>query len=96
MEVRFRTRRLQRSAASLDEATKRWGPKVAERYHDRLSLLRSAGSLSDLAPSRALHLHPLRGARSGAWALNLTEQWRLILLPTAAGAIVEEVTNHYD
>ena len=61
----FRTRRLQRCAASRTEATKRSGPKVAERYHDRLNLLRSVDSLSDLAPSRALHLHPLGGLVPG-------------------------------
>jgi proteic killer suppression protein len=96
MDVRYRTRRLQRCAASRAEAIKRWGPKVAERYHQRLALIRSVDSLQELGPSRALHLHPLKGARAGTWALNLTEQWRLIVRPVDHGVIVEEVSRHYE
>jgi toxin HigB-1 len=97
VEVEFRTRHLQRCAANRAEAVRRWGPRVADRYLQRLDLLRAADSLAELGGSRSLHLHPLKGERDGDWALNLTERWRLIIQQTDRGSvIVEEVTNHYE
>lgn len=97
MEVRYGTRLLQRCAESLSEATRRWGPKVGAKYQQRLAIIESASSMEDVAAVRSLRMHPLRGDRSGTFALDLTEQWRLIIRPAEDDVvIIEEVTNHYE
>ncbi len=97
MEVRFASRALERRAASIDAATRAWGPVVARRYIQRINLLTRTPTFADLFAIRALRLHPLIGGRSGQHALALTGRWRLIVrrLPDEKAVLVEEVTHHY-
>ena len=79
MEVRFRTRRLERCASHITPAIREWGNEVGRRYIDRVQLLQEVQALEDLYAFRATGLHPLRGDRRGQFALRLTGQMRLIV-----------------
>jgi plasmid maintenance system killer protein len=69
---------------------------VARRYQDRIELLKTVGTMMELHAIISLHLHPLKGDRAGTWAINLTEQWRLIFSIQEDYIMVEEVSNHYE
>ncbi len=50
MEVRFRTKRLQRCYESQKAAQRQWGTKIARKYVERVNILIASRSTADLAP----------------------------------------------
>ena len=97
MEVRFRTRRLERCARHVIPAVREWGTEVGPRYIDRVQLLQEVIALEDLYTFRAAGLHPLRGGRRGQFALRLTGRMRLIIErgPDAGSVTVVEVVDYH-
>jgi plasmid maintenance system killer protein len=85
VDVRFRTRKLQRSFERSAEATRAWGPDVGRRHVQRVTALVAADRVADLYQIRAFDLHPLTGERRGQLALRLTGEVRLIL--TVEGSV---------
>ena len=98
MEVRFRTRRLERCFVDSGGAVREWGPAVGRRYVQRVEALKAVERFDDLFDIRALDLHPLRGHRRGQYAMRLTGAVRLIITrdATAPSVTVEEVTDYHD
>ena len=97
MEIRFRSRRLERAYRTADRAAREWGPEVGRRYVQRIEALRAAERLDDLFAIRALDLHPLRGDRRGQYAIRLTGVLRLIVSVDRDRRLitVEEVTDYH-
>lgn len=98
MGVRFASNRLERCADDYLEAVREWGAPVARRYIARVRVLRDAAAFRDLWGNRSLRLHSLSGQRQGQYAIDLTNRWRLIVVPGMAGngLVIAEVTQHYD
>ncbi len=97
MEVRFRTRQLQRRYEQSAEAIRRWGPEVGRRYVHRINNLIDAATIRDVYTMRQLDLHPLTGDRRGQIAIRLTGQMRLVLtLDDESSVTVEEVVDYHD
>jgi toxin HigB-1 len=97
LEVRFRSRRLQRCAERSAEATRAWGATVGQRYILRIRQLLAAPDVATLYRIRALDLHPLTGDRAGQHALRQTGRVRLIVTIDDARTIsVEEVVDYHD
>ena len=98
MEVRFASNRLGRCADDYREEVREWGAPVARRYISRVRVLRDAAAFRDLWSNRSLRLHPLSGQRQGQYAIDLTNRWRLIVVPDQSGngLVIAEVTQHYD
>lgn len=69
MEVLFGNRRLQNAYEKSAEATRRWGPEVARKYVTRIEMLHAAENFQTARKIQSLRLHPLKGARSGDWAI---------------------------
>ena len=97
MDVSFRTNHLERCYAESARAVQQWGPDVAERYIVAITFLKSARDMQDAYNISFLHLHPLRGSRTGQLSIRLAGRWRLIIARgnTEHSVIVEEVSNHY-
>lgn len=98
MQVKFRTKQLQRCYESHKDAARKWGAGVARRYVERIGILYAAETVEDLHRIPVLRLHPLKGNRQGQHALWLTAQARLIVTftgKTATIAWIEEVSKHY-
>ena len=98
MQVKFRTRQLQRCYESHAEATRRWGATLARRYVQRINALYAAETVEDLYRIPPLRFHGLKGDRQGQYALSLTDRVRLLV--SVAGEAkrivsVEEVSKHY-
>ena len=94
----FRTRVLERCFLSVSDAQRKWGPIVASKYVQRITVLRSTPGFDDLFAICAFRLHPLKGDRQGDYAITIHGQWRLIVTlgETVDRLIVKEVSDHYD
>ena len=95
MEISFRTRRLERCFADVDEAVKAWGPLVGRAYIKAGVRLEDAVTWQDARAMRGWQLHPLRGEHKGLWSATLHGRWRLILSRAGDTVRIEEVSNHY-
>ena len=98
MEIRFKTKKLQKQYESAKEAEKVYGAQVAKKYIMRVAILKSAKCFEDLYKIPSLKFNPLKGNRKGEYAIKLTGYWRLII--TNDGEIfdiakIEEVSDHY-
>ncbi len=99
MEIRFRTRKLRKQYEDHREAEKAYGPQVARRYIERVNLIKSSQDIEVLKKLPGLRCHSLKGNRSGEWALNLTDRYRLIFVLEGARleiATIQEVSKHYE
>ena len=99
MEIRFKTKKLEKQYISSNEAIKAYGLQVAKKYITRINILQSANSFEDLYSMPTLKFHPLTGDRKGEYAISLTGYYRLIITQdgeTFDIAKIEEVSKHYD
>ena len=99
MEVRFKTKRLQKQYENHKVAEKDYDKQVAKRYIQRVIILKSAKSFEDLYKIPQLKFHPLTGNRDGEFAISLTGFYRLIITNDGDAfdiAKIEEVSKHYD
>lgn len=99
MEVRFRTKKLQRQYEQANEAKRAFGATVARKYIQRVNIIKSAENLDELRKLPGLRCHELKGNRRGQWAINLTGFFRLIFCLEGVQlhiARIEEVSKHYD
>lgn len=98
MEIRFKTKKLEKQYLNSKEAIKAYGLQVAKKYIQRVTILKNAKNFEELYSVPTLDFHPLKGNRKGQYALTLTGYWRLII--TNDGEIfdiakIEEVSDHY-
>ncbi len=98
MEIRFRTKKLEKQYLSHKEAQKAYGQQVAKKYIMRINIIKAAKCFDDLYAIPTLKFHPLVGKRKGEYAITLTGFYRLII--TNDGEIfdiarIEEVSKHY-
>lgn len=99
MEVRFRTKKLQKQYENSKDAFKTYGDKVGKKYVQRITILKSAKSFDDLYKIPQFKFHPLTGNRDGEFAISLTGFYRLIITndgDTFDIVKIEEVSKHYD
>ncbi len=79
MKIEFATNRLTDASQKLEEATRQFGVPIGRKYIQRLGILQATEKFSELYGLRALRLHPLKGDRSGQYAMVLTGNYRLII-----------------
>ncbi len=99
MEIKFKTKKLQKQYENSKDAVKVYGMPVAKKYIQRVNILKSAKSFDDLFQIPILKFHPLTGKREGEFAISLTGFYRLIITNDGDSfdiAKIEEVSKHYD
>ncbi len=99
MQLRFRTRKLQKQFEHYKEAEKAYGTHVARKYIQRVQLLQEARAFPEVMQLPGLGVHPLKGNRRGQYAARLTGAWRLIVAFEGSQleiVCIEEVSDHYD
>ncbi len=79
MEIEFSTNRLTNASTRLSDASRLFGIPIGRKYIQRLAVLRATDKFSQLYGLKALALHPLKGNRSGQYAITLTGNYRLII-----------------
>ncbi len=98
MEIRFRTKKLEKQYLSYKEASKAYGQQVAKKYIMRINMIKAAKCFDELYTITTLKFHPLEGKRKGEYAITLTGFYRLIITndgETFDIARIEEVSKHY-
>ena len=79
MKIEFSSSRLADASVSLAEAGRLFGVPIGRKYIQRLAVLRATDKFTQLYGHRALRLHPLKGNRTGQYAITLTGNYRLII-----------------
>ncbi len=97
MEVRFRTKRLQRNYQESATATREWGPAVGRKYISRINQLYAVKDFQGAYKIRSMRLHPLKGSKKGELSIYLAARWRLIVTKgdTEESVVIKEVSIHY-
>ena len=97
MEVKFRTRRLEKCAKEHKEAIRLFGRQLGLRYMQRIQDIQCCRSIDDFWTFPAFRFHELKGDRKGQSSIRLTGQMRLIVTFPREGVVkVEEVSKHYE
>lgn len=99
MEIKFKTKKLEKQYINHKEAEKAYGKDVARKFIQRINLLKSAKNFEELFNIPTLKFHPLKGQREGEFAMKLTGFYRLIITndnDVFDIAKIEEVSKHYD
>ena len=79
MQIEFSTNRLRDASLNFSEASRLFGIPISRKYIQRLAVIRATGKFAELFGLRALRLHPLKGNRSGQYAITLSGNYRLII-----------------
>ena len=95
MDLDFGNNRLRRNYTSSRDAVRDWGEDVARKYIQRIDQIIAAPDLHALGKLPSVRLHPLRGERTGEYALDLVGRWRLIVTIENDAVLIREVSNHY-
>lgn len=98
MEVRFRTRKLEREYVESKYAVRAYGKAVASRYIERINIIKSATDIEQLENTPAIDCHSLKGDRKGEWSVKLAGRLRLIFTLEGEAleiARIKEVSKHY-
>ena len=79
MDIEFGSRKLAEAGISFSESSRLFGTAIGRKYIQRLSVVRATDDFNQLYGHQALRLHPLKGNRSGQYAITLTGNFRLII-----------------
>lgn len=99
MEIKFRTRLLEKCYLKHEKAIKAFGDQVARKYIQRIDIIKQIKSFDELRRLPGLRCHPLTGNRQGQFAIDLTGFYRLIFKLEGERleiVYIEEVSKHYD
>ena len=79
MEIEFSSNHLMDASLNISEASRLFGVPIGRKYIQRLAILMAVEKFSQLYGFQALRLHPLKGNRTGQYAITLTGNYRLIV-----------------
>jgi len=80
MEISYKNRKLERSCDTESSAKACYG-SCAKKVVQRLGQLYAAIDLTDIKKDPSAHLHQLKGDRSGQFAINTKQPFRIIFIP---------------
>lgn len=98
MQIRYRTKKLEKFCTVAIEARKEYGLDIAEKLQQRVGELVAADSIDILVRGRIGNCHPLHGDRQGQYAMDLSQPFRLIIKKFDAQAnvvIIVEVEDYH-
>ena len=81
MRVVYRTRTLEKACNRQKDGDRLWGRQIAGKVRLRVTQIRAADTLADLRQLPGARFHQLRDNRAGQYAMDLTENWRIIVEP---------------
>ena len=96
MHIVFASHRLADAGISLSEANRLFGVPVGRKYIQRLAIIRATDNFAQLYGHRALRLHPLKGNRTGQYAISLTGNYRIVMEKVAEDSVrILEVEDYH-
>lgn len=91
MKITYKTKKLEKICTDYSKATSECGTQIAKKLYIRLVELESAQSLQDIKMINSARLHPLSGKREGEYAVDLTGNYRLILIASNGEIKLERI-----
>jgi proteic killer suppression protein len=79
VELEFLLKHLDKASLDFSESSRIFGTQIGRKYIQRLDILRAVEKFSQLYGFQALRLHPLKGNRTGRYAITLIGNYRLIV-----------------
>ena len=110
MKLKYRSKKLENMCENPrynKELVKKYGVDIAKKLPQRIKELKAFDSLNDVPTNPPFRRHKLTGDRNGQFAVNITEQSRLIFRQKENSIIIErlseikeieimEVSKHYE
>ena len=81
MNINFKYRKLQKIFNDEGKLKAAYGEPMAKAIMLRLAVLSNAPTLARVPPTKPGRCHPLTGDRSGQYAVDLNQPYRLIFAP---------------
>lgn len=81
LEIRFRTRKLEREFNSERELVRRYGDRMARAIILRMTVLKGANHLGLVPVETPVRRHQLSGDRQDDFAVDLVQPYRLVFRP---------------
>ena len=78
MKIEYKSNRLKRACTDLSVAKKDYGLNMAKLIHQRVNEISSADSVEMLCQFSIGKCHQLEGNRTGQYAMNLVQPYRLV------------------
>jgi plasmid maintenance system killer protein len=79
MVINYKTRKLEKSLTEARDLLKTYGNR-AQKVNQRLKEIKASTNLKVLNAIPAANCHPLRGSRSGEYAVDISPNWRMIFI----------------
>lgn len=98
MQIRYKSRKLQRICESAEEARRVYNIKMAQVIQIRIAQIRSAQSIDYLLETNLGGCHELKGKRKSQYAMNLVQPYRLIFTQENDNAVsvrIEEIVDYH-
>lgn len=95
MEVRFKTKKLEKCFLEHKAARCAWPDNVARKYVQLVLVLQNIRDTEDLTAFRQYGHEELKGNRAGEHVLRLSDQYRLHFVIEEGSVVVTEVSKHY-
>jgi proteic killer suppression protein len=81
MDFSYKGKLKRKQLSSKREMERAFGRERAKRLKLRLGVLAKAKTLADVPVDPPVRCHPLKGERSGQFAVDLIRNWRLVFEP---------------
>ena len=98
MEIEYKNNKIRKVCTNASVATKEYGPRMAEKIHQRVDELGAAESVEMMVQFKIGRCHPLVQNRAGQYALDLVHPYRLIFTKRDEEiqiAKIEEITDYH-
>lgn len=96
MQVKFRSRQIEKICTNASAATKKYGKRTAGLIHQRIDEISAAVSIEMLVQFRIGRCHQLVGDRKGQYAMDLEHPLRLIFEVNGDGIQIAEIQEIVD
>jgi proteic killer suppression protein len=77
MQIQYSSNKLEKQFSTASEIKKNFGTN-AKRVSQRMDEIKASPNLSVLTQIPAANCHPLKGSRSGEWAMDISANHRMI------------------
>ena len=98
LEVRYKTKQLEKVCTSRKEAVKKYNDNMAEKIFTRIGQIEATDSIDDLVKYSIGRCHSLSGNRNNQFAMDLVQPFRLVFInvgDTVHIAQIIEITDYH-
>lgn len=98
MTIEYKNSGIEKVCTVASRAEKKYGPKMAQKIHQRIDQISVAISVEELIQYGVGRCHALKGDRKGQYAMDLVHPMRLVFEKkgeTVQIAIIQEIVDYH-